>query len=122
MSTILIVDDSIFSRGVIRSTLEQAGFSTIESDSGKNIIDLHNEYKPICITLDLLMPEVTGRNVLEILKKENITTPVIIISSDVQESTKADCVQLGAKAFLNKPPQPDELISTIKNITNTDQD
>ena len=62
------------------------------------------------------MPEMSGIELLEQLKKEGIDVPVIVQTADVQDWVKAHCLELSVKPFLNKPLQQDNLVEALGHI------
>jgi len=116
MSRILIVDDSLFQRRVVSAPLKAQGFEIFEAVNGKEGLEKILEVKPDLILLDILMPEKNGIEVLKELKKAQNTIPVIMLTSDVQESTRDECLSLGAQAFVNKPVKAEELLPIITSL------
>ncbi|MGD8782252.1 MAG: response regulator [Ignavibacteria bacterium] len=116
MKKLLICDDSNFSRKRIIDMIKSDDFEIIEAQDGQQALDKINDKNPDLVLLDLLMPKITGIELLKILKEKNINVPVIVISADIQESTKQECKKLGAIEFLNKPPQKEVLNNSIKAI------
>jgi CheY-like chemotaxis protein len=57
-----------------------------------------------------------GLKVLKALYDQKTEIPVVVVTADIQESVREQCLELGAKAFINKPPKEDKLRNTIKNI------
>jgi len=113
---ILIVDDSTYIRRTIRATLKSNGFTVSgEAGSGELAIDMIAELQPDIITLDNILPDMTG---IDILKTIQPGKPpyVIMISSVGQESVREEALRSGAKHYLVKPINHDELIGIIKNI------
>ncbi|PID58403.1 MAG: response regulator [Ignavibacteriae bacterium] len=116
MAKILIIDDSLFIRNVLSKMIKELNhtpFSAKDGDEGLAMIE--NEKYDI-IFLDLLMPGKTGFDVLEILRKRNNRIPVIIISADIQKSSREKSFELGAKFFINKPPVKEELKQKVSEI------
>ena len=113
MANILVVDDAKFSRKMIVKLLEEAGHSTEEFNSGKGVIERIKEGDVDGVTLDLLMPEVSGIDVLAEYKDEALKIPIIVLSADIQDDIKKQCMALGANSFLNKPWDEKELLKTI---------
>lgn len=113
---ILVVDDSIVARNSLAKLLTENGFIVDKAIDGSTALELILKCKPECIVLDLLMPGMNGMEMLDKLQEKNIKIPVVIHSADIQESTKKQCFQLGAKAFINKPANKDVLIHTINNV------
>jgi CheY-like chemotaxis protein len=113
MVTVLIIEDSAFQRKIISGIVKDLGYDVITADNGHEGVERILNDKPAVILSDLLMPEHDGTWVLEQLKAKGIKIPVIIVTSDVQTSTKNHCMGLGAYGYLNKPVQKDLLKSAI---------
>ena len=113
--TILIVDDSNISRRKIIGLLSPELYTIHEGKNGFDAVNYLSGHKPDCVILDLLMPEMDGFEVLEYMKENDIKVPVVVLSADIQESTKSTCLGLGAFAFLNKPPDKQILNDTVSN-------
>ena len=118
MSCILVVDDSQFQRRFIKGILKEEGHETLEATNGKNCLDIAAKDNPDLILLDLVIQELNGFEVLESLKNNNFPNPVIVISADIQKSSRQLCLDLGARAFLNKPVDNEELRSTVQAVLN----
>lgn len=116
MPKILLADDSLFQRKVIKGFFEGLNVEITEAKNGVEVLNLINSINPDCILLDLLMPEKNGIEVLQELKLTGNTIPVIVISADIQESTIKEVYDLGAYAFINKPPKKEELFEKLKEI------
>jgi CheY-like chemotaxis protein len=115
MARILIIEDAWLTRRAICKALQAQGHETLEATNGREGLELINTQETIdCMLLDLLMPEVDGWGVLEALKQQNSKLPVIVLTADIQESTRHKCLELGALALLNKPPKSDELRQMIQ--------
>lgn len=119
MALILIVEDAMFSRKMIRKTLQKQGYETLEAKNGKEGLELVREANPDCILLDLLMPEIDGWEFLKILRAEGYKTPTIVITADIQETSRQQCLELGAQAVLNKPPQAQVMQDAIEAVLAT---
>lgn len=112
---ILVVDDEIESLTIISSHLAEAGYDIITAMSGKEAIGLAEKHHPFAITLDILMPEMDGWEVLQHLKQnpETEKIPVIIVSlSDHQPTGMA----LGAVGYVSKPVNQEMLIGEISRV------
>jgi CheY-like chemotaxis protein len=114
MVTVLLIEDSAFQRKVISTIVKDLGYDVITADNGHEGVERILNDKPSVILSDLLMPEYDGIWVLEQLKAKGIRTPVIIVTSDVQTTTKNRCMDLGTFCFMNKPVQKDLLKSAIE--------
>lgn len=113
MAKILITDDSKFQRTLLKNYVQKLGHEFEEAKNGDEAIQKFSEYHPDCMILDLLMPGKTGIEVLEELKPAEMNFPVIVLTADIQEGSKQQCIELGAKFFLNKPLNKDKFESII---------
>ena len=116
MASILVIDDSKFQCKIISKMLTELGHSPQVADDGNHGLELIKTNDYDCVTLDLLMPEPDGFQILQKIRESGNNIPVVIISADIQESSKERCNELGANAFLNKPPSKAELGMTLNNI------
>jgi CheY-like chemotaxis protein len=119
MTSILIVDDAAFSRRMIRKMLKSDTYEILEASNGREALDLIRIHQPECILSDLLMPDMDGFEFLSNLQAQGLKIPTIIISADIQESSRDRCLQLGAVAFINKPPKEDVVRQTVQKVFNT---
>lgn len=115
MTRILIIDDSLFQRRIISAPLKAEGYEVLEAVNGKDGLEKIIIEKPDLILLDILMPEKDGFEVLKELQEAQNTIPVIMLTSDVQDSTREECLKHGAKAFVNKPVKSEDLIPIIRS-------
>jgi CheY-like chemotaxis protein len=69
---------------------------------------------PDCVISDMLMPGMDGQKFLMALRNSNIRVPVIILTADVQEKTRNECLELGAVDVLYKPPRTETLLATVE--------
>ncbi|HGJ65888.1 TPA: response regulator [bacterium] len=113
---VLVVDDSALNRQVIVEYLRHKEIITIEAEDGEQALQLVDTEKPDIILLDLIMPIMDGFEVLEYLKKQNNTIPVIVITAYLKGNTFQKCMELGAKGFLNKPVKMQELFNLISQV------
>lgn len=113
MSKILIVDDSSFQRKILKDMIQELEHSAIEASSGAEALSILTEQTIDLICLDLLMPGMSGIEVLMELKKQPLSPPVIVISADIQVAKRDQCMKLGASAFINKYINKEELIQQL---------
>jgi CheY-like chemotaxis protein len=114
MAQILIIDDSVYQRYKVRQAVEAVGYGLLEATNGHEGLEIAITAMPDCILLDLLMPEMRGEEFLHTLRDQGLDIPVIVLTADIQESTRQQCLQLGAVAFIAKPMQKTELLDAIK--------
>ncbi len=113
MARILIVDDSMFQRLKVGEILRKAGHEVLEASGGQDGLEVAVEARPDGMILDLLMPKMDGFEVMERLRDKGLEIPVIVLTADIQETTRQRCRQLGAREVLNKPPKERDLIEAV---------
>lgn len=114
MALILIVDDALITRTVIRKILKANNHQTLEATNGAEALEMIHIHQPDCILLDLLLPDPNGLEILKILHEKQSKIPVIVITADTQETARQKCLNFGAKAILYKPPKAEELMALIQ--------
>lgn len=114
MTHLLIVDDSKFNRGRVCAALKDDGYELTEFSNGKQVLDYLANHSVSAILTDLLMPEMDGFEILKALKEQGIQIPVVVLSADIQESSRQICTDLGAVGFVNKPFKPHELRTAVQ--------
>ncbi|OFY84234.1 MAG: histidine kinase [Bacteroidetes bacterium RIFCSPLOWO2_12_FULL_35_15] len=116
--TVLIVDDSLYMRTQINEALIKAGFEIIgQAANGEQAIEMALELKPDLITLDNILPDMIGIDILKILKQEEkIDSKVIMISAVGQEAVIKEGMELGASDYIVKPFTPEGLVVVVNKI------
>lgn len=111
---VLIVDDSLYMRTVIKDALEEGGFTVIgQASNGEEAIDLAFELQPDIITLDNILPDMIGTDILKVYKEEGLKAKVVMISAVGQESVINEGMSLGALGYIVKPFTTEQLISVL---------
>jgi two-component system, chemotaxis family, chemotaxis protein CheY len=114
---VLIVDDSLYMRTVIKDALEMAGFHIVgQAANGEEAIDLAFDLKPDIITLDNILPDMIGTDILKVYNKEGLPSKVIMISAVGQESVIQEGLSLGAKAYIVKPFTSEQLLDEVNKL------
>lgn len=113
MTHILIVDDSLYQRLLIQKYLKARNHDVLLATTGKEGLEIIASQKPDLVLLDLVMPEMSGLEMLQQLREQGSEIPVIINTADIQASTYEKCMDLGAVAILNKPVDGNVLQETI---------
>jgi len=114
MYRILIADDSWLQRQLISNIIKEKGYEFIEAKNGRDAVEKVIKEKPDCMILDLLMPDMDGIAVLKFLNDKALSIPVIVLSADIQHTTRIQCFGLGAVDFINKPAQSDDLLKSVQ--------
>lgn len=114
---ILIVDDEVMIREVIKEYLDNEGFDYEEAENGFQALEMLNNNTYDLMVLDIMMPEMDGFSLLNKVPKDKLI-PTIILSARDQEFDKLQGFDLGIDDYLTKPFSPKELIARIKAIKN----
>lgn len=120
-AAILVVDDSMFLRKRVRQALQPAGYTLVEAENGQGALDALDRQEFACVVTDLLMPGLDGFALLAQIQGRNLTVPVVVLSADIQKSTRERCLALGARAVVQKPVNPDELRSVLAGLLSGDR-
>jgi two-component system, chemotaxis family, chemotaxis protein CheY len=114
---VLIVDDSLYMRTVIKDALEHAGYRVIgQAANGEEAIDLAFDLQPDIITLDNILPDMIGTDILKVYTDEGLLSKVIMISAVGQESVIQEGLNLGAKAYIVKPFTSEQLLKEVSKL------
>ncbi|MEO9483700.1 MAG: response regulator [Ekhidna sp.] len=114
---VLIVDDSIYMRLTIKTALEKAGYEVVgEAANGESAIEMALDLKPDLITLDNVLPDMFGKELLKILTEEELETHILMVSAVGQDSVVKEELSLGAMDYIVKPFDEDQLINAVNNI------
>jgi len=114
---ILIIDDDVNATDLLSYVLSKNGFSVVVCNSSLKAFDVFKEVQPALIILDLMMPEVSGREILNRIRKEGFKDVKIIISSSKNyETDRVSAIQEGADDFIPKPYSIKEIPIRIKKL------
>lgn len=115
-ATVLLVDDEDAIRAGLASALDRAGFRVIEARDGVEALKVVKAEAPDVIVLDILMPEIDGREVCRRLRAAENWTPVIMLTQIAATGEKISSLEEGADDYLNKPFDSYELIARIRAL------
>ncbi len=113
MASFLVVDDSRLMRTMMTAMLKAKGHQVMEAPEGQSGLEMAITKKPDCMLMDLLMPVMDGFALLAELQQRDLNLPVVVITADIQESVREQCLELGAAGFINKPIQEASLWEAI---------
>jgi len=117
MKNVLVVDDSLYMRTVIKDALEKAGYKIVgQAANGEEAIDMAFDLKPDIITLDNILPDMIGIDILKVYTKEGLLSKVIMISAVGQESVIQEGLSLGAKGYIVKPFTSEQLLQEVNKL------
>ena len=115
---VLLVDDSGLARRSTRRVLEEAGYTVVEADDGLSALEQFAVEKPDIVMLDLVMKGMYGLEVLAKLRELDPEVRVIVVSADIQTSSREMVKAAGASAFINKPAQPAHVVAVLQEVLN----
>ena len=116
MASIMIADDSAFTRRTHRRILESEGHVVLEAASGMAALECFAVNRPDLVLLDLTMEDMSGLDVLARMREMSAEACVVVISADVQRSTAQLVANAGALRFLGKPVSSDALLATVRDV------
>ena len=112
---VLIVDDEPHIVKLIKMTLDPARYDIYEAYSGAEALEKAKTVYPDLITLDIMMPNMSGYDVCKMLKKNPLTSyiPIVMLSAKTELKDKMASILSGADDYLTKPFDPEELVNKI---------
>ncbi|UXX81081.1 response regulator [Reichenbachiella carrageenanivorans] len=117
MTTILVVDDSKFQRETIKNVLEEAGYEVIgEAANGEDAIKLALILKPEIITLDNVLPDMFGLDVMDELNDVDFKAKVIMISAVGQDIAQREAKEIGILEYIVKPFEKQDLLDKVLKL------
>ncbi len=115
MDKILVVDDEPHIVRLLRAYLEQAGYQVVVAYDGREAMAAFRKEKPNLVVLDLMLPELDGLKICEIIRKES-DAPIIILTARVEEDDRILGLELGADDYVTKPFSPREVVARVKAV------
>lgn len=118
MQKILVVDDEMDVLELLTYNLRRAGYDVVLATNGLDAIDFARAEKPDIIILDLMLPEVHGFDVCDVLRKDPITAniPIIMLTAWASESARVLGLEVGADDYVTKPFSPRELLLRVNKL------
>jgi len=112
---ILVVDDKLELRTLLKSYLTQEGLDVFTANDGQEALFIARHEKPNLVILDLMMPEMGGYEFMRTYSRE-ANTPVVILTAKIDESDKVLGLELGADDYVTKPFSPRELTARVRAV------
>ena len=113
---VLVVDDDERLREFMRVNLELGGYSVREASSGEEALDAIEDQAPALVLLDVVMPGIDGWQMLQRMQERHGSIPVIMFSGQVDSNVAGDAEERGARGFVGKPFDPQQLIERAKQL------
>jgi DNA-binding response OmpR family regulator len=123
-TTILIADDELSVREIIRRYLEKEGYTVIEADNGPKALQMLYEQKPDLLILDIMLPGLDGYTIARSLRNPesqddsdfNRNIPIIMLTARTEEDDRLKGFELGADDYVGKPFSPREVVMRVKAV------
>jgi len=114
---VMIVDDAIFMRKVLREILTENGYDVVgEVNRGTDVLEKFKEWKPDLVTMDIMLPGIDGIDAVREIMKVDTDARIVMISALGQDELVDEALKAGAKGFIVKPFIPSQVIDVIKKI------
>ncbi len=115
--TILVAEDQQHVRALVEYKLRNSGFKVVCVEDGKAALQKAQEIIPDLILLDVMMPLMTGFEVLSALKNNDSTRgiPILMVTAQSKEDEVLKGLELGADDYITKPFSPNELAARVKS-------
>ena len=114
--TILIVEDDTGIRVILQDALTSQGYDVVTAEEGIKGLELAKELKPDLVILDVMLPLMDGFEVCKRIRKEGITSPIMMLTVKDEEVEKVLGLELGADDYVTKPFSVKELLARVKAL------
>jgi Response regulators consisting of a CheY-like receiver domain and a winged-helix DNA-binding domain len=118
---ILIVDDEVKIIEVVKSYLENSGYSVYVAYNGVDAINLFDKINPNLMVLDLMLPDISGEDICEMLRKKS-KVPIVMLTAKTGEDDILKGLDIGADDYVTKPFSPRQLVARVKALLRRTED
>ena len=117
MKRVLIVDDAVVMRMMIKGILSKNGYEIVgEAQNGVEAVEKYRSLIPDLVTMDMVMPEMDGITAVKEIVAGHPDARIIMCTSMGQQALVVEAIQAGAKSFITKPFQPPKILETIQKV------
>ena len=117
MGKILIVDDTLFMRTLLKNILFSGGHAIVgEAGDGEDGVAKYKELKPDLVTMDIVMPKLNGIEALKAIKEFDPAAKIVMCTAVGQEQMVKLAIKSGAKGYIIKPFQAPKVLEEVKNV------
>ncbi|MEO0141476.1 MAG: response regulator [candidate division WOR-3 bacterium] len=114
---VLIADDAKFMRKLLAKILEEGGYEVSgEAETGSEAIALYKRLKPDVVTMDLVMPDMSGIDAIKEIMASDPKARIVVVSAMGQQSLVSEAMSSGAKDFIVKPFHPSVVLEVIGRV------
>lgn len=111
---ILIIEDDPRMQKVLRRIFTQEGYSALVAGDGQTSLDLFRREQPLAVVLDLILPNISGRELCQTFKRLSADTPIVVLSAITEVADKVLLLELGADDYVTKPFSQRELMARVQ--------
>lgn len=112
--TVLVVDDSVFARRVLRDAFVGAGYRVVEAVNGRDAVDTFRGVHPDLVTMDIAMPGMSGIECLGLIREIDHDARVVMVSALNSDAVRSQSLSSGACAYVRKPFRPESLLDIVR--------
>lgn len=114
---VLIVDDAVVMRMMIKDILSKNGFEIVgEAQNGAEAVEKYKNLRPDVVTMDMVMPGVDGIAAVKQIVSEDPAARILMCTSLGQEALLNEAMEAGAKSYITKPFQPSKILESIEHV------
>ncbi len=114
--TVLVVDDAVVMRMMIKNILTKNGYAVVEAESGFDAVEKYKSARPDAVTMDMVMPDMDGIAAVKQIVAMDPSARIVMCTSMGQQQLVVEAVQAGAKSFITKPFQPPKILETLEKV------
>jgi DNA-binding response OmpR family regulator len=114
LGTILVVEDDPRMQKVLRRIFVEEQYSVVVAGDGQTGLESFRAHRPVAVVLDLILPQISGRDLCQQMKSISSDTPVIVLSAIAEVVDKVLLLELGADDYVTKPFSPRELMARVQ--------
>ena len=118
--TILVVEDNVLMRKLFVRCLEEGGYTVVEADDPRIVIELMREITPDLVVMDIVMPNVSGVELIKQIRGDAAlaATPVVAVTNLATPADKRRLADAGFNGHVSKPIKPKEFLTTVAGFLN----
>ena len=114
VGTILIIEDDPRMQKVLRRIFTEERYAAVVAGDGQTGLDLFRSQRPIAVVLDLILPNISGRELCQAFKSHSSEVPIVVLSAITEVADKVLLLELGADDYVTKPFSPRELMARVQ--------
>lgn len=113
----MVCDDALFMRFTLAKILTQAGFEVVgQASTGAEAVEMYRKLEPEVVTMDVVMPDMSGLDALRAIKEEFPAAKIVMCSAAANRDLIAEAMAEGAADYISKPFQPSRILEVMRRI------